>query len=160
MMRYARMASVTLLAITAFVLFLFPVLLFSQDTAVVTDTAIVTPGTPASWENMASYAIMLALGLLTPYVVKLLERLSPLLANQPALVKRTVVSMLTGAITMACAWLSHRYPSFPWNPEPLQGLVISALAFGSYSGDVAKKANGTAEEAKAIANHTREMQGG
>jgi hypothetical protein len=152
MMRIARMASVTLLAITAALLLLFPLLLFAQDTAVVTDTAIVTPGTPSSWQDMASYAIMLALGLVTPYVVKLLEKLSPLLASQPALVKRTVVSMLTGAITMACAWLAQRYPAFPWNPEPLQGLVISALAFGSYSGDVAKKANGTAEEAKTIAN--------
>lgn len=153
-MRYARMASVTLLAITAFVLFLFPVLLFAQDTAVVTDTAIVTPapGMP-SLADAVNLLLTLAIGFITPQLMRALERLSSWLARQPAFTKRAIVSVIPAIVMYGASALSHVWPWFPWDPTPLNALIATSLSFGLHAGDVAK-------ESKAIANQTREMQGG
>lgn len=152
-MKLLRTTSLFALSLVAGVLLLLPVFLFAQDSTTVADPAV-----PATWSQLASYGIALALGLALPYLVNALERVSTFLADQPVIVKRTFVGLLSGAVTLSCAWLAQKFPWFPWDPEPVQGLILSSLAFGTYGGDKAKEANATANEAKAIAAETRELQ--
>lgn len=134
-----RSLSQKLLIIVLVAFALSPLLLLAQDTAViVSDTAVVSPGTPLSLETFLSYAITAALGLLTPYAMRALEYLSVRLKSADAMTKRAVVVMITGGVTMGCSLLAAKFPWFPWNPEPLNGLVMAVFAIAAHAGDKAK----------------------
>ena len=134
---------------------LIPSLLMGQAV----DTTGVGPSAPVvSWTKAASYVITLALGLLAPVFMRQLESLSSWLQGQSPITKRAVVSAIPGVVSIICAILAQHAPWFPWDPEPANALIATAIAYGVHSGDKAKDASIVAGEAKQIAEQTREMK--
>lgn len=128
------------LLLTVCTLTVTPLVLVAQST----DSATVTPTNPATWQDLANYAITIALGLATPYLMRGLEAMSTWLQSKPAITKRSVVGGLTALVTLACAMLAQRFPWFPWDPTPLNAMIATSIAFASHAGDTAKSAKDAA----------------
>lgn len=114
--------------------------------AQVADSASADPAMPATWHDLANYAITLALGLGAPYLMRGLESMSAWLQSKPAITKRSVVGAMTALVTLGCAVLAQHYPWFPWDPTPLNAMIATSIAFAAHAGDTAKDAKSAASD--------------
>lgn len=138
MFSLSRMIRTAALALAVLALALSPLLLFAQ---VVDSTGVTAPST-AQWKDVANIVITLALGLLTPVLMRGLEWMSSWLKSQPATAKRIVVTTIPSIVSLVCAFLATKLPWFPWDPGPVNAMIATSLAFAVHAGDTAKAAKG------------------
>lgn len=140
MFHVSRLRVLHRMAVLAVLVVLFVIAVPQVVLAQVGDSVSTDPAMPASWHDLANYAITLALGLGAPYLMRGLESMSAWLQSKPAITKRSVVGAMTALVTLGCAMLSQHYPWFPWDPTPLNAMIATSIAFAAHAGDTAKDA--------------------
>ncbi len=103
------------------------------------DTTAVTPEVIPTATDLIQYTLTFIIGVVSPTLYALLEKLAPTLRGLNATAKRALVSLIPAAASLLLAWLKSRYEWLPIDVSVLTASVASAIAYAVYAGDAVKE---------------------